>query len=134
MIITRKSDYALRICRVLRDGKIHNVSEICRLESVPRAFAYKILRELESHGIVRSERGNKGGYYLNISLDDVTIYDVVSLLEDDMAMLHCMKEGCIRNRPDNPCKVHREIERIQKIMEKEMNRFKLAQIMDDDMY
>ena len=67
MIITKKSDYAIRICRALEDGEIHNVTEICEKENVPRAFAYKILRELEMNDMVKSERGNKGGYYLNIS-------------------------------------------------------------------
>lgn len=131
MIITRKSDYAIRICRVLKDGKIHNVSEICRIEGIPRAFAYKILRELEMNGIVRSERGNKGGYLINISLDDVTLLDVISVLEDDVAVLHCMKEKCPRNTEEQPCKVHQEIQRIQDIMEKELSRFKIAQILDD---
>ena len=134
MIITKRSDYALRVCRALKDGKTHSVREICEQEDIPKAFAYKIIRELEQNGIVKSERGKEGGYFLNRKLDDLTVYDIVSVTEEDLAIVHCMKEDCIRNRPDNPCKVHREIERIQKIMEKEMNRFKLAQIMDDDMY
>ena len=29
MLITRRSDYAMRVFRVLKDGKIHNVREIC---------------------------------------------------------------------------------------------------------
>ena len=53
MLITRRSDYAMRIIRVLRDSKIHNVREMCELEEIPKAFAYKILRELEMAGIVR---------------------------------------------------------------------------------
>lgn len=130
MIITKKSDYAIRICRVLEDGGIHNVTEICEKEKVPRAFAYKILRELEQNDVVKSERGNKGGYYLNVSLDDVTLYDVVSLIEEDVAITHCMKEDCERNRTDKPCKVHEELLRIQKILETEMNSKKIRQILD----
>lgn len=131
MIITKKSDYALRICRVLEDGKVHNVTEICEKESVPRAFAYKILRELESNGIVRSERGNKGGYYLNKSLDDMTLYDVVSLLEGDVAITHCMKEECERNKGNEPCKVHKELLRVQKILEEELSKKKMSEVLND---
>ena len=29
MIITKRSDYALRVCRALKDGKTHSVREIC---------------------------------------------------------------------------------------------------------
>lgn len=102
MLITRRSDYAMRICRVLKDGKVHNVREICDREDIPKAFAYKILRELEMADLVKSERGNQGGYYLNRPLEELTLYDVVSITEGDLAILHCMKEECERNPSDMP--------------------------------
>ena len=130
MLITRRSDYAMRICRVLRDGKVHNVREICQREDITRAFAYKILRELEMADLVNSERGNQGGYYLNKSLDKLTLYDIVSITEGDLAILHCMKEDCVRNPESMPCKVHQEIERIQTILIDEMKRKTIEEIMD----
>ena len=130
MLITRRSEYAMRICRVLRDGKVHNVREICQREDIPRAFAYKILRELEMADLVNSERGNQGGYYLNKSLDKLTLYDIVSITEGDLAILHCMKEDCVRNPESMPCKVHQEIERIQTILIDEMKRKTIEEIMD----
>ena len=131
MLITRRSDYSMRICRVLQDGKVHNVREICDREEIPRAFAYKILRELEMADLVKSERGNQGGYYLNKSLDELTIYDIVSVTEGDLAILHCMKEDCSRNTNDIPCKVRMEIERIQGIMIKEMKKKSIAEIISE---
>ena len=122
MLITRRSDYAMRICRVLHDGKVHNVREICQAEEIPKAFAYKILRELEMAGLVKSERGNQGGYYLNRPLSELTLYDVVNITEDDLAILHCMKEECNRNPDSMPCKVHQEIERIQNILIDELKK------------
>ena len=132
MLITRRSDYALRICRVLQDNKIHNVTDICAREDVPKAFAYKILREMEEAGMIRSERGNRGGYYLKMSLDELTLYDVIQVMEDDVAMLHCMKESCRCNERDNPCKVHREIARIQGILEKELRKNTIGEILTAD--
>lgn len=129
MLITRRSDYAMRICRVLRDGKVHNVREICQKEDIPRAFAYKILRELEGADLVKSERGNQGGYYLNKPMTELTLYDVVSVTEGDLAILHCMKEDCARNGSDMPCKVHEEIARIQTILIDELKKKTLAEIM-----
>ncbi|MDO4485377.1 MAG: Rrf2 family transcriptional regulator [Bacillota bacterium] len=131
MLITRRSDYAMRICRVLQDGKVHNVREICEKEEIPRAFAYKILRELEMADLVKSERGNQGGYYLNKPLEELTIYDVASVTEGDLAILHCMKEECSRNTNDIPCKVHKEFERIQEILIHEMKKKTIAEIIKD---
>lgn len=130
MLITRRSDYAMRICRVLHDGKVHNVREICQAEEIPKAFAYKILRELEMAGLVKSERGNQGGYYLNRPLSELTLYDVVNITEDDLAILHCMKEECNRNPDSMPCKVHQEIERIQNILIDELKKKTIEEILD----
>ena len=102
MLITRRSDYAMRIFRALQDEKVHNVREICTKEDIPKAFAYKILRELEQAGFVKSERGNQGGYLLNRKLEDLTMYDVISVTEGDLAILHCMKEECNRNPESMP--------------------------------
>lgn len=132
MLITRRSDYALRICRVLKDGKIHNVTEICRAEDVPKAFAYKILREMEQKSIVHSERGNRGGYCLNVSLEDITLFDIVMELDDDVSMIHCVKEGCPRDTEDEPCRMHEEIVRIQSILITEMQRKTIAQILGSE--
>ena len=120
MIITKRSDYALRICRALKDGKTHNVREISEQEDIPKAFAYKIIRELEQSGIVSSERGKEGGYHLSRKLEELTVYDIVSVTEEDLAIVHCMKEDCGRNTDDIPCRMHTELERIQQILEQEL--------------
>jgi len=129
VIITRRSDYAIRILRALKDGKIHNVREICDEEEIPKAFAYKIIREMEQSELVKSERGNQGGYYLNKSLDDLTMYDVVSITEEDLAIVHCMKEPCSRDTDDIPCKVHQEMERLQEILNAELKSKKISDII-----
>ena len=131
MLITRRSDYEMRVFRVLKDGKIHNVREICEKEDIPKAFAYKILRELELADLVKSERGNRGGYLLNGDLDKITLYDVVSITEGDLAILHCMKDECNRNPEGMPCKVHNEIERIQNILIDEMKKKSISEIMGE---
>ncbi|MBQ0078690.1 MAG: Rrf2 family transcriptional regulator [Eubacterium sp.] len=131
MLITRRSDYAMRIVRVLKDGNVHNVREICEKEDIPKAFTYKILRELEAADLVKSERGNQGGYFLNKPLDELTVYDIVSITEGDVAILHCMKMECDKNPADMPCKVHKEIARIQGVLMKEMQKKSMAEIMGE---
>jgi len=130
VIITRRSDYAIRICRALKDGKIHNVREICRMEDIPKAFAYKIIREMENGGLVKSERGNQGGYYLSRDLSDMTMYDIVNVTEEDLAIVHCMREPCGRDTEEIPCKVHLEMERIQNILIRELKSKSIAGILE----
>ena len=61
MMITRESDYAVRMIRALKDGEQLTIEQICRKEQVPRQFAYKILKKLEKAGLVRIRRGAGGG-------------------------------------------------------------------------
>ena len=35
--------------------------------------------------------------FLNKKLEDLTVYDIVSVTEEDLAIVHCMKEDCGRN-------------------------------------
>lgn len=130
MIITRRSDYALRICRALQDGEIHNVREICEIENIPKAFAYKILREMEQNGFVKSERGNMGGYRLAVNLDEITIYDLISITEDDLSIVHCMNEECVRNTDEEPCSMHKEMERVQSVLENELKSKPISQVIN----
>ena len=46
MIITKETDYALRILRVLLDGEKHSVAEMSETELIPNQFAYQILKAL----------------------------------------------------------------------------------------
>ena len=53
MIITKETDYALRILRVLLDGEKHSVAEMSETELIPNQFAYQILRKLSAGNLVR---------------------------------------------------------------------------------
>ena len=46
---------------------------------------------------------------MNRKLEDLTMYDVISVTEGDLAILHCMKEECNRNPESMPCKVHQAV-------------------------
>ena len=41
MIITKETDYAMRILRVLLDGEKHSVAEMSETELIPNQFAYQ---------------------------------------------------------------------------------------------
>ena len=51
-MITRETDYALRLLRALQDGRRRTAAEVAGQELVPLAFAYKILKKLAQAGIL----------------------------------------------------------------------------------
>ena len=74
MLITRESDYALRLLRTLRDGEQYSVGELARREMVPQPFAYKIVKKLSAAGMVQVSRGAEGGCRLTADLTQTTLY------------------------------------------------------------
>ena len=69
MMITRESDYGVRIIRALRDGGLMTIQQICERECIPKQFAYKILKKLDRAGLVQIKRGNQGGCTLARDLE-----------------------------------------------------------------
>lgn len=133
MLITRECDYAVRIVRALTDGTRLCVNDICPREQLTPAFVYKILKKLEKAGIVQSFRGSNGGYALKRKPDELTLLELYLAVDDSFYMIDCLnpEKPCSRNAGDLPCKVHRELERIQEILYRELSRKTLAQILEE---
>ena len=56
MLITRETDYALRMLRVLLDEEKHSAAEMAETELIPMQFAYQILRKLSAGELVQVSR------------------------------------------------------------------------------
>lgn len=131
MLITRESDYAIRIIRALSHGEITSVQSICEQENLTSAITYKIARKLEKASILKSYRGNTGGYQLNKDLDSLTLYDIVTVIDPKLLLIDCMQSGyeCLLNSPKQPCLVHPEFCRIQNQLNQELKANSLAKIL-----
>ena len=87
MFITRECDYAARVLRALSGETRLSVNEICEKESITAPFAYKILKKLQKAGIVKGYRGVHGGYAMNKSLGELTLFDVYKAIDPDLWLL-----------------------------------------------
>jgi Rrf2 family protein len=118
MFITRESDYAVRVLRELADGKLKTVQLICEREIVPFQYCYKILKKIEKSGLVKGFRGANGGYRIARELGTITLFDVITSIDESPAITGCLRHGfdCPRNRGLAVCKVHAEFDRIQTLL------------------
>ena len=103
MLFTKECDYAIRIMRALSDGELVSVSNICAAEQLPSAMTYKITVKLEKQGLLKSCRGTNGGYCLNRTLSEISLYDICAAVDPDILLLECMKDGyhCSMNNQQN---------------------------------
>jgi Rrf2 family protein len=84
MHVTAKADYAVRAVVELADSRQDSprkVDEVAQAQSIPVSFLENILTQLRSSGIVRSQRGPEGGYWLAHPADEVNLADIIRAVE-----------------------------------------------------
>ena len=122
MLITRETDYALRILRSLAQGSCLTVGELAEKETLPLKFTYKIIKKLEKAGIIRIIRGVNGGCQLEADLHEDSLYDLVGAVETNARLAACMNADyqCEwRDKNGTPCNVHAQLARVQQAIDRE---------------
>jgi Rrf2 family protein len=88
MRISAKADYAVRAAVELAaapDDRPIKAERIATNQEIPLNFLENILGELRHAGIVRSHRGADGGFRLARSADEVTVADIIRVVEGPLA-------------------------------------------------
>lgn len=93
MLITRETDYAIRVVRALHRGGQLSAREIAERENMQQAITYKMLRKLSKAGVVESRRGVEGGYILTRPVDELYLYDLFDALDEEMLLTECLEPG-----------------------------------------
>jgi Rrf2 family protein len=84
MHVTAKADYAVRAIVELADskqGSPRKVDDVAQAQGIPVSFLENILTQLRSSGIVRSQRGPEGGYWLARPPDELNLAQVIRAVE-----------------------------------------------------
>jgi Rrf2 family protein len=95
LIITRATEYAIRAILYMSRrpaGEIVYKKDICKAQEITPAFLTKILQPLIKDGIVGSQRGVGGGFYLAKDPAEITLLDVIKSQEGPVYLNHCLVE------------------------------------------
>ena len=87
MRVSAKADYAVRAAVELAaagEGPVKG-DRIAKAQGIPLRFLENILGELRHAGIVRSQRGAEGGYWLARRPEEITLADVFRAVEGPLA-------------------------------------------------
>lgn len=84
MHVTAKADYAVRavieLASSTKDAP-RKVDDVAQAQAIPVSFLENILTQLRSSGIVRSQRGPEGGYWLAKPADSVSLAQIIRAVE-----------------------------------------------------
>lgn len=90
MRVTAKVDYAVRAATMLAttasagEGPVKG-DRIAKSQDIPVKYLENILSELRQAGIIRSQRGAEGGYWLAKPADQIAIADIIRAVEGPLA-------------------------------------------------
>ena len=102
-MLSQKTKYALKALVSLagdRDGRTVVACALATRERIPRQFLELILLELKHHGLLRSRRGRGGGYSLNRPAHDISIGQVIRLLDGPLALVGCASQTAYVTCPE----------------------------------
>jgi Rrf2 family protein len=99
MILSKKTRYAIvaltRLAREYGKGPMQ-IREIAEGEKIPQSFLENILLDLKKSGILGSNLGKAGGYYLLKKPEEVSLAEVVRLFEGTISLMYCVSENSYR--------------------------------------
>jgi Rrf2 family protein len=85
--VSAKADYAIRAMVELAaaDGGPLKAERIAQAQEIPLKFLENIMTDLRQGGLVRSQRGAEGGYWLARPADEITLAQVIRAVEGPLA-------------------------------------------------
>ena len=120
MILSKKTRYAIvaltRLAREYGKGPMQ-IREIAEEEKIPQSFLENILLDLKKIGILGSNLGKSGGYYLLKKPEDVTLADVVRHFEGTISLMYCVSENSYRPcefcKDETTCQIRKVFKEIR---------------------
>lgn len=103
MHISAKSDYALRALIVMArsaedsDGPL-TAEAMATAQEIPQNFLLAILADLRRSGIVRSKRGQGGGWLLGREASQIAVADVIRAVDGPLVSVHGLRPEAVSYR------------------------------------
>ena len=94
-MLTRKSKYGLK-AMLLAGGEPDRrpvlIADLAERQRLPKKFLEAILLELKRHGLLASKKGKGGGYFLGREPSQITLGQVIRILDGPLALIPCVSQ------------------------------------------
>lgn len=130
-IIQRNVDYAIRaLCVIAKNKKgIYPVSDLVQKLKIPRPFLRKILQQLNQAGLLKSYKGQGGGFRLAVSAEKVSLVDLMEIFQGGFRLSECLfkKKSCPRQRF---CALKNRINQIERKVTQLLEKITLESLLE----
>ena len=98
MRVSSKAHYGLRMmtefAKAYGAGPL-SIAEVARVEHLPLAYLEQLASQLRRGGLVESTRGVHGGYSLTRPAEQISVLDVVTVIEGEVSPVECVAHGYV---------------------------------------
>jgi FeS assembly SUF system regulator len=128
--MTKQTDYGFVLLTRLAAApeRVVNAPELAEETRLPLPMVSKILKLLARGGLVRSQRGVKGGYALARHPEQITAAEIVQALEGPVALTVCIDGTPGECGIEHFCQVRGHWQRINVEIEAALARIPLAEL------
>jgi Rrf2 family protein len=119
-VLTKRSKYGLKAVLYLAghtDRGPIPVAEMAEQERIPRKFLEAILLDLKRHGLLYSKQGKGGGYSLTKAPDQITLGQIIRMLDGPLALIPCVSQTayarCEECVDEDTCGVRRAMKAVR---------------------
>ena len=91
-MLTKKGKYGLKAMvhlAGLEPNALAQVADIAQANNISKGFLDQILTELRRAGLVYSKHGKRGGYALARAADEISVGNIVRVLDGPLAPIGC---------------------------------------------
>lgn len=136
-MLSQKIRYTIRALQHLADtfgqGPVQ-LTEIAEAQNIPAKFLTVILSELGREGIVASQRGRDGGYWLALPPVDIRYGDILRLMRGSLALVPCASryahEKCKNCLEEENCRLRALMLKVRDETAAVLDRITLADPID----
>ncbi|WP_050639985.1 MULTISPECIES: Rrf2 family transcriptional regulator [Clostridia] len=133
MKMSTKGQYALEIVAdlALHSGRDHleSLKNIAERRKLSEKYLERIVKALKEKGIVKSVRGAYGGYCLEKEAEELTVLEVLTAVEGELAPVHCLTRESNCGIDCGLCPTRNTWEEMWKTMNDAVGRVTIADIV-----
>lgn len=130
--LSKLADYGIVIMTHLaRPGGVQaSAQEIASATRVPQPMAQKILKVLAREGLLRSQRGVKGGYELARAARSINVAQIIEALDGPIAITDCVDGAAGDCLIESLCPARTNWERINSAIRDALEEVTLAEMAE----
>ena len=131
MRVSTKGRYGLR---TLMDIAMHQakgpvtLNDIAGRQEISVKYLWQVINPLKTAGMLRVTRGAKGGYVLARRPEDITMLEVMDILEGPVSLVDCLTKRDSCSRTDR-CVARTVWQEVNDAVEKAMKGITLAEVL-----